>query len=337
MKTIVPRPEISIIVPCYKVEDYLEKCVESILGQTFANFELILVDDGSPDNCPAICDAYAERDSRIKALHKPNGGLSDARNFGLDIAVGRYIAFIDSDDWIAPDMLEQLHRAVTEQNADIAVCCHYSEEDGRAERINTFGGDAVLGNVEAVTEIILDQRIKSYAWDKLFKRELFDGVRYPVGIDYEDILTVYQLFIKASRVALVDRPLYYYVKRGSSITGNSSVRKLRQKFYAVNERHNTLLKQYRNIISPSVWNASINIIVSEGMDLYNYLLREKLLPDQSSSAKEVEAFIRRNLGVIVSARNIDLRAKAFALLIATNKSFYHYMYSNFTFLRKTGK
>ncbi|MBY9080233.1 glycosyltransferase [Paenibacillus sp. HN-1] len=330
------QPEISIIVPFYNVENYIRKCVESILAQSFKDFELILIDDGSPDNCSAICEEYAARDERIKLMHKPNGGLSDARNFGLDVAAGKYIGFIDSDDWITPNMFEVLHREITRHEADIAISCHYSELDGQAERVNDFGQTAVLNNSEAIEEIIVDGRIKSYAWDKLYRRELFDTVRFPVGVTFEDILTTYKLFVQATKVVLVNEPTYYYVKRGDSITGFTSARKLIEKFHAVLEKHEALMKLYSGKIGQPVWETSVNNMIHEGMDLYNFFLREKDQSGSRGAAREVEVFVKKNLSFILAAKNVDLRSKAFALMISKTKFMYNYMYSNFTFLRKNG-
>lgn len=330
-------PEISIIVPVYKVEAYLRKCVDSILAQTFQDFELILVDDGSPDSCPAICDEYEHKDIRVRVLHKPNGGLSDARNAGLAVARGRYVGFIDSDDWISEDMFELLYQAIKEHDADIAVSCHYTVTDNQPTRMNDFGRTAVLNQFQAIGEILKDREIKSYAWDKLYKTELFtnNDILYPVGFNYEDIYATYQLFMHASKVVLVNEPTYYYLRRDSGITGSTSLRNLEHKFDAVTERHAQLKRKYYHSISQSIWDQSVNNILLEGMDLYNYILRETQLSLCKDQAQKVQRFISENFRRILLSKEIEKRAKLFSVLVHWFPGLYHYMYSHFTFLRKS--
>ena len=161
---------ISIVVPVYKVEPYLDKCISSIVNQTYKNLEIILVDDGSPDNCPAMCDAWAEKDNRIRVIHKPNGGLSDARNAGMYVATGELMAFVDSDDWIAPDMYEQLYRRLTEDGSDIAACgVQMVWGDNTLPRMLTRPGNRILSRDEAMQAIIEETWLKQPVWYKLYK------------------------------------------------------------------------------------------------------------------------------------------------------------------------
>lgn len=164
------EPQISIIVPVYNVADYLPKCIESILAQTFTDFELILINDGSPDKSPQICDHYASQDSRVRVIHKKNGGVSEARNCGLDIARGKYIGFADSDDWLAHDMFELLYNLSEKHDADISICGHYVVTDDSTEPLyEYFEGEIIYSNVEGVQKIVEDVEIQSYLWNKLFK------------------------------------------------------------------------------------------------------------------------------------------------------------------------
>lgn len=322
------KPEISIIVPCYKVENYIEKCVDSILDQTFRDFELILVDDGSPDNCPAICDRYAAQDPRVKVIHKTNGGLSDARNYGLNIAEGRYIGFVDSDDWIAGDMFESLYQAIRSQDADIAVCCHYEVSDGVFNRINSFDGfPVVLDNVKAMSELLIDQRIQNLAWDKLYRRELFRGVAYPVGVAFEDIPTTYKLFMKAEKIAIVDKPLYYYLKRTESISGTYDLKKRLDKFNGTYEKYTRVKDHYADAIDKPTWDWFTYRMVDEGMGIYNHLLREKLETGDRRELGTIKAFMRENLNSILTAKTIGIQLKAAALILATNKMLYSLFYN----------
>ncbi|BCG58629.1 glycosyltransferase family 2 protein [Paenibacillus sp. URB8-2] len=326
------KPEISIIVPVYNVENYIHKCVDSILAQSFENFELILVDDGSPDNCPAICDQYAAKDPRVRVIHKPNGGLSDARNWGLNIAEGKYVGFVDSDDWIADDMYELLYHSLIENEADIAVCCHYEVVDGELFQINNYDGyPRVLSNVEGLSELLMDVRIKNLAWDKLYKRELFRNVNYPVGVYYEDTPTTYKLFLQASKVSLVNIPKYYYFKRKESITGSKNLKKLQDKFYGAYEKYDKVRSQYRDKIDKATWGWAANVVINEAMELYNYLLRQKDGTGQSKDVEKVKRFLRENLSVIMTAKPIGPKLKMAAIILSTSEAFYSLLYSTLIF------
>ena len=211
---------ISVIVPVYNVERYLRQCVDSVLAQSYRDLEVILVDDGSSDACPAICDAYASQDERVKVIHKPNGGLSDARNAALDIASGDLIGFVDSDDFIAPDMYERLACAMERESADIA-CCGHVEYDSRVLQtdMKTFGVASVmaLSGGEATRLLLYDKELQNYVWNKLFRAHLWEGVRFPVGQRFEDVNTTYKLFEKAKRCVLLPDTLYYYRVRADGI------------------------------------------------------------------------------------------------------------------------
>lgn len=215
--------ELDVIVPVYNVEDYLTKCVESILAQSFQNFRLILVDDGSTDNSGAICDGFAERDDRIVVLHKKNGGLSSARNAGLDISDAPYICVIDSDDYIDERMFEELYRAIDENQADISLCnFRYVYSDG--DRPDNVGEEQLPIENELISG--LDALKKLYtpygyyyvvAWNKMYSKRLFEKIRYPEGRYHEDEFVVHEIFYMCKKIACVKKPMYYYVQRSGSI------------------------------------------------------------------------------------------------------------------------
>ncbi len=214
------EPLISVIVPVYKVEVYLDKCVSSIVGQTYYNLEIILVDDGSPDNCPATCDAWAEKDSRIKVIHKTNGGLSDARNAGMAVATGEFIGFIDSDDWIEPDFFEDLYRAILENGAEAAECAAaYVTEDGTVIRLRKAAPRPVLDRKEALRRLVMEDGVYQTVWNKLYRRETLDGLLFEVGKYNEDEFWSYQVLDRIQKLAIVEKPLYQYLQRGTSIIG----------------------------------------------------------------------------------------------------------------------
>lgn len=213
---------ISVIVPVYKVEKYLCRCIDSIIAQTYANLQIILVDDGSPDESGAICDYYAAGDSRIKVIHKENGGLSDARNAGLEAACGSYIGFVDSDDYICPDMYEKLYNAVMACNADMAVCnFRYVDENGNdiEERNNALPvRNEVIAGRTALART-LDDKGWYYvtAWNRLYSRRLIRDIYFPEGKLHEDEFIAHRVYSKAVRVACVADVCYMYVQRGGSI------------------------------------------------------------------------------------------------------------------------
>lgn len=213
---------ISVIVPVYNVEKYIGKCIDSIIAQTYDNLEIIIVDDGSADSCPQICDEYAVKDSRIKVIHKANGGLSDARNAGIDASCGDYIGFVDSDDCIEPDMYEKLYNALVSGNADMAVSNFTYVDDGYnpIEERNALMPvkDEVISAKEALGRTLKEKGwYYVTAWNKLYKRALFDEVRFPVGRIHEDEFIVHRIYGSADRVACVSDSCYLYVQRSGSI------------------------------------------------------------------------------------------------------------------------
>lgn len=211
---------ISVIVPIYKVEDYLDKCVESILTQTYKNLEVWLVDDGSPDRCGEMCDEWAKKDSRIKVIHKPNGGLSDARNAAIDVANGEWILCVDSDDYISVDCIETLAKLALENDAECSVIQPLEFEEGCTTKPSEADGIEVMDGIEAIRGMFYQTKLETSAWGKLYHRSLFeDGIRYPKGLLFEDNPTTYRLLYKSKKVAVSQRKLYYYLLRANSIEG----------------------------------------------------------------------------------------------------------------------
>lgn len=217
------QPLISVIVPVYKVELFLRQCVDSILAQTYSNLEIILVDDGSPDKCGTICDEYACQDPRVRVIHKENGGLSDARNLGIDAARGEYIAFVDSDDWIAPEMYESMYQAAEKYEAGLVVCEYYDCWSRKYSGWHKSENQVFLG--EEGAKALLELKFGNYAWNKLYKRELWTpDIRYPVGKNFEDVRTTYKLVQKCETVVVIPQMLYYYRRHGQGITGGNQLR-----------------------------------------------------------------------------------------------------------------
>ena len=216
------KPLISVIVPIYNVEKYLQKCVDSILNQTYENLEIILVDDGSTDNCPKICDCYQKKDKRIRVIHKENGGLSDARNCGLDIAKGEYIGFVDSDDFIDSNMYSLLINIMKKQCTDLAVC-NYLKVDKNYKIISNKNNDLPIKD-ERINKRTFFLRIVNekewyyiVAWNKLYRKDIFDNLRFPIGKIHEDEFLIHHIINKCKFISCINQPLYYYVERNGSI------------------------------------------------------------------------------------------------------------------------
>lgn len=199
---------VSVIVPVYKVEPYLDRCVASILAQTYPNLEVILVDDGSPDNCPALCDAWAQRDARIRVIHKKNGGISDARNVGLDAASGAYISFVDSDDYIAENFIETLYDLLHEYHTDISAV-HWKLVYADAPEVPaplSSRNVTLFQGADAIRELFTEDTYACYAWNKLCKRKLFDTIRFPVGRVMEDLGIAHKILFDAGQIVYSDEP-----------------------------------------------------------------------------------------------------------------------------------
>ncbi len=217
------KPLVSVIVPVYNVEAYLDKCLQSVLVQTHSNLEIILVDDGSIDASGQMCDGYADKDSRIKVIHKENGGLSDARNAALDIMSGEYVTFIDSDDYVDRRLIERLLACITEQNADLTVGGFVKTiaeiEDER--NLGPERREQVITARDAMFCMFYRKGFPTYAHGKLYRSSLFEHIRFPVGKLFEDIITVYQVLCVSGKIGIVDYPMYYYRQRRESIINST--------------------------------------------------------------------------------------------------------------------
>lgn len=210
--------KVSIVIPVYNVERYLERCIDSVIQQSYANLQIILVNDGSTDRCPQICNQYAEKDKRIEVIHKKNGGLSEARNYGLEVATGKYITFIDSDDFVHYKYVEYLFSILQQNAADISVCSfqRFSKIEDIEEKCQKDKKISFTG-VQALENLCYQKEIKNSACAKLYKMELFKEVYYPVGRLYEDLATTYKLLYRANKVVWSNKEYYYYFYRPGSI------------------------------------------------------------------------------------------------------------------------
>lgn len=215
------QPLVSVIVPCYNVEQYLPKCIDSILAQTYQKLEVWLVDDGSPDRCGRICDEYAQKDNRIKVIHKPNGGLADARNVALDVMTGEYVVCVDSDDYISPTHIASLYHLIDKYGAQVSVnnSCNFLEETTPHPAQKKDEVIVFPSGLKAVEAMFYQELFDNSAWGKMYKASLFDGIRYPKGLLFEDLPTTYRLLLKADKVVFNDEQSYFYLLRSNSIEG----------------------------------------------------------------------------------------------------------------------
>ena len=224
---------VSIIVPVYKVEQYLKRCMDSVLNQTYKNIEIILVDDGSPDNCPALCDEYAKIDSRVRVIHKENGGLSSARNVALDSVKGDYIFFVDSDDWLALDTLEVLNEYLEKDYDMISFQRTYLTEEKVVEKGEKNPKDM---DVSQYIDASFLGRYDFFVTTKIFKVEVFNNVRFLEGRNYEDLEIMHRLFLNMKKVVGVDYFLYYYWKGNEgAITNTITMKNIKDHYLSANE------------------------------------------------------------------------------------------------------
>lgn len=210
--------KISVIVPVYNVEQYLDRCVSSVVQQTYQNLEIVLIDDGSPDQCPQMCDEWSKKDNRIKVVHKENGGLSSARNAGLDTASGEYIAFVDSDDYIDNQMLELMLNAAEKNSVPVVCCGRIRVTASTKAEMFTLPEERLFTGEEAIKEIFVGGAVEEAAWDKLYRAEILANRRFPVGEINEDIVQTINILGSCGRIVHVGRALYYYCENSGSIT-----------------------------------------------------------------------------------------------------------------------
>ena len=280
--------KISVIVPVYKVEPYLRKCLDSIVNQTYQNLEIILVDDGSPDSCGAICDEYTAKDQRILVIHQPNGGLSAARNAGLDIATGECIGFVDSDDWVEPKMFEALLWGLETAGADIAVCGRYEEYKDRRVAID-WPENQAMNCEEALEELLHNERLQNLVWDKLYRRELFEGIRFPEGKTFEDIAVMYRLFLRSEKVLCVPGAMYHYLQRPDSIVSDGSLKNKFARYEMLWQRYEDLKEdwpQFANLMAAQCISSAISLWAAY------YANSEDVRKEYREKLRAVSAFAR---------------------------------------------
>lgn len=285
--------KISIIVPIYNVENYLRKCLDSILNQTYKNIEIILIDDGSKDSSGDICDEYALKSKKIKVIHKENAGLSATRNLGIEISTGDYIAFIDSDDYITEDYCEMLYSALKETDADIA-CGAYKvvRTDGSVIIDSSIESGLCQSEVveykgiEIIKEFLSQKTFKNFVWNKLFKKSVVCD--FQVGINYEDIVFGFKVLSAINKITYVNRNCYFYLKRNSSITATITEKNLQDFGKAIYDRYELINANY-----PELNNYNMYALLESSLALsIKYVISKRKF-------KEIEKYVFEFIAIIL--------------------------------------
>lgn len=296
---------ISVIIPIYKVEKYLDNCVKSVVEQTYKNLDIILVDDGSTDTCPEICDRWAEEDNRIRVIHKKNGGLSDARNSGINIAKGKYFVFVDSDDYISTDYIDEMYKKMT---ADVDIVCtgyaRVTDSGDILKKSHVINGTFTRN--EAMTELVENGVITTTAWGKIYRAELFSDLKFDYGKYHEDMYIMHKVLHRARKVSVIEKGVYYYRVNNQSITGVKFTSKHQDAVYSQLERLEFIKSNYPELVEKQkamvVWHAcdnNLKIIKSlkgnktylkENNAIIKKYLREFMKSDASTKAKMFAIF-----------------------------------------------
>ena len=311
----VSKDLVSIVIPIYNVEKYLKKCLDTVLSQTYNNIEIILVDDGSPDSCGIICDEYANKDKRIKVIHKENGGLSDARNAGIDIAKGRYITFIDSDDYVSSDYVEYLFNTLKKYNSKISTCGHYICFDNKMIEKTSLKTKKV-SKEEAMTDFLYDYDIDICSWGKLYDISLFESIRFPKGKIFEDSATTYKLFDLCDYIAVGKECKYYYIMRNDSITTKKFNLNKMDLIEMTEEMCTFLTKKY-----PSLKKACNRRLMWAYMSTYTKIV----YTNKSEFKKEkklIKDYIKNNRPKVLRDKNISKRDKISLIIFPFGDTFF---------------
>lgn len=296
---------ISVIIPVYNVEKYLEKCLISVLSQTYQNLEIILIDDGSTDGSGKICDEYSKKDKRIIVIHKENGGLSEARNYGINKVNGKYIVFVDSDDYVSKLYIEKLYETVKKYCVKI-VQCNIAMVDENGKEMNKMGylQEEVKTSTEMIKDLCTEHKIENTAtWNKIYAVELFEKIRYPVGKIHEDEFITYKILYSVDKIAIIHQELYFYRQRDGSITKRKYSLKRLDSLQAMEER----LKFFEERDEKKLYEISMEGMLRGISFAYTAIKKEKIAPKelQNDLVKEYRKYFRKFCGF----KNVRLRMK----------------------------
>ncbi len=307
---------ISVIIPVYKVEKYLNRCIVSVVGQTYKNIEIILVDDGSPDICPKICDEWKKMDKRIKVIHKENGGLSDARNVGLSVATGYYISFIDSDDWIDKTMYYQMLSFMKKYDADIIECA-FKKTDKYISKIKQ--PEMKVYEFDSVTyqrKLFDSSEMASIAsWNKIYRKELFNDLKFPKGRIHEDLYLTPKISLKCKKIVSLNQKYYYYYQSNNSITRSGFNKRRLDVLYSFEENRNLYLKNNLNdLVEWCDLSYSFHLIKNYNLSLI-YL-------DDKNIAKKIKRCFDARIKYYLKNSHVNYKQKILLLLFYINPKIY---------------
>jgi glycosyltransferase involved in cell wall biosynthesis len=289
---MLEKGKVSIVVPIYNVEKYIHKCVDSILQQTYTHLEVILVNDGSPDNCGEIAEDYQKKDRRVKVIHKSNGGLSDARNVGMKHITGEYTVFVDSDDWLDENMIEMMVNSMQLFKADIVQSAFYYAYDDKLLVDNRHFQDSdspvLLDNQTLMYELVKNDKVKNFAWGKLYQTKLIKDIPFKTGVLFEDVFWAHQVMHQVDSYLILHEPLFYYYQRDDSIVATYSLRNL-DVIKGLQERHTFIEQFYKELTGESY-----KIILKTCLIHYNLLIIHGKKDKDGIRRKEIENYIKKN-------------------------------------------
>lgn len=310
----------SVVVPVYNVEDYLRECVESVLTQDYPSLEIVLVDDGSTDSCPSICDEFEAKHANISTIHQANRGLSDARNTGLDASSGDYITFIDSDDWVESDMISSLMRGMLASGSEVGVTgfanCY---EDESRKRISRSGRSSVLSRTEGLSSYLFSDQVGVCVWGKIWLRDLWSDVRCPVGKLYEDQYTTYKLLMKTDLVYFDPEPRYNYRQRSNSIGHTVDESRIIDLYDGAIEQYEVISNAYPDIEQSIAVGSLFWRVV-----FINYLIKGGLIDKERTRA--TQRFGRERLSAVLGCRYLNMTRKGQLLLLILSFPVYRFIY-----------
>ncbi|MDT8861098.1 glycosyltransferase [Alkalihalobacillus sp. MEB130] len=300
-------PKVSVVVPIYKVENYLSRCVDSILNQTYLNLEVILVNDGSPDRCGKMIEEFAAKDTRVKAVHKQNGGLSDARNYGMKYVTGEYTLFVDSDDWADLSMIEEMVETSLSFQADVVQSAfYYAYEDHLLFDNRYYSQDdppVILNNKEVMSELVINERVKNFAWGKLYKTNLIKDIPFKKGVLFEDVFWAHKVMHQVNKYVILNRPQFYYLQRSDSIVATYTPRNL-DIIKGLKERHSFIERHYEGLVDDSY-----KVIVRTCLTHFNLLLLNGLKDKGGIHKQEIKNYIQAHAAQFNKAVKKDKELK----------------------------
>ena len=312
---------ISIVVPVYKVEQYIEENITSLVNQTYKNLEIILVDDGSPDDCGKIFDQFASKDNRIKVIHKENGGLSDARNYGIDRATGKYIVFVDSDDYIDNRYIEILYNAIKTNNTKISQCgvLKINDKNEVMEKLGYVDKQIKTGK-EMLKDLYNGHAIENVVvWNKMYAIEMFKDLRYPVGKIHEDEFTTYKILYNIDSIAIVNEHLYYYRQNENSITGKTFNIKRLDKLEAYEQR----LAFFQEKEEKELYGLTLFEYLSEIRQ--SYINTRKYIDNSQDILSDLIKKYRENYKYILKDKNVSFMKKVKMLIFYISPQVFNYI------------